>query len=424
MRHSYSLLPRFIALVAVLVGGCLCLRTNAGTVSCGVLQRQLDRLYFPRGEESLVLPGAAFTLICGNDTITAGYIEWSRPGISVSRPLLPELVRDSCAGATVLISTPDIDSTSAINLQIDPRLPWNYALVTTDSTADSLGEWQHTGAGNPVQMVGDEGDGSDGRADGEVTLQSSGRDYGRRDMTIPAPYIAALVPNLGKRMNSQGFLTTSAYYRFGDIHLPYVLPESELRRQDRFDRGDSADVRLYPYDPERGRGLIANMPDRPQIIRLSYLHPGLEAAARFFADVFARDRIKVEVVAMDTTADVMVAWLPFLVSDPSAGLQQLYGLMSRTETAQPAQKEALLLIEQYLRLARNATSTDARDYYLNLVDRSFKEDLGAFPLFRPFERIAPSARLRNVRADVDGRLVVSELILLSYPPANTPGSDE
>ncbi len=424
MRNSRTLLRSRIAILTMVVIGSLRLPADAGTVACGVLQRQLDRFYFSLGEESLVLPGAAFTLVCTDDTIAMGTIEWSRPGISVSYPMLGGVEVDSCSEERVLINIPDIDSISAIKLYIDSRLPQGLAATTATSTGETPGTKDTTRSGNPVRLSDDRGTGPSGPIDGEIDFESGRAAGGRRDITVAAPYIAALVPNPGKHINSQGFLTTSAYYRFGDMHLPYLLPESESQRQDHFDKGDSSDVRLYPYAPDRGRGLMGNMADRPQSIRLSYLHPGLEAAARFFADVFARDRIKVEVTAMDTTADVMIAWLPLLASDPAAGPQTLYNLMTRTEALEPAQQEALSLIQQYLQLARNSSSTDARDYYLNLVDRSFKEDLGAFPLFRPLERIVPSDRLRNVRTDVDGRLVISELILLSYPPKSVPGGDE
>lgn len=100
----------------------LCSSPCAQQIETEILQIKMNRVYFPCGEEAGLYNGAPYQIICDEDTVNYGIIEFAGPGMAYSRPQsgLDELVNIERCRA--LLGTLGIDSSAVITLGTDISL--------------------------------------------------------------------------------------------------------------------------------------------------------------------------------------------------------------------------------------------------------------------------------------------------------------
>jgi len=393
---------------------------TAGELTCRILQFQHNRFYFNVGEDKNIFRGNRFVVYYGADSLLSGLIDQSFLGISYSEPLRVSPAQPDFDSLTVTMETADIDSTSTIllgSLNIDP-----VSLLTGDSVPV-----HRTDAGNPIDIAiwRDSYQVIDhfeyGQSDGVFSLSRLPWINTKvQSYSTPAPFIAAIVPNLSSQLNRDGYLTTSLYYRFGPSSLGHLFDGEQPELFNSFYLDDSTAVRAYPYDRARGRQLLETM-GRPTTIRVSYLNRCLEPLADYFADILSRDKVHIEIEYGNPDADVLLELLPFRGNESVATLTYLRDQLKQMKSPSKAQAEALAILSNYVDAARDTDSLRTRRYYSDLADRSFKRDLGVYPLFRPKLFFISRDRLRDFSFAPNGlpRLDNIDIVDLPVRPGGT-----
>jgi len=390
---------------------------RAGEYKSDILQYKLERVYFSAGEEVNIFTGCHFAIVCGNDTVYQNQIEASYPGISYSVITDNKFENQSFNECVALIETADLDSGAVINIGLrDMDTTVAGMLFNTDSTT----------AGNPVNMIFNPAYENiaarfeSGQLDILLSYDSSGF-YHResKPLTAPAPYFAALIPNLAKTSTTDGMLATSLYYRYSSFYLPFIFDGDRAAPVYSFYKADGTGHRAYPYDIDKGAQLFKNIDSPPQQITLSVISRNLQKTANFFADMLARDRVPVNIVDDDTDADFFIVFVPFNADSPLVSLGYIQNILSGQESSNSSQKENLTIIGNYLEAASKTTDTAVQLHYFRLADQSLKHDLGVFPLFRPGLYMTASKRVKNCVFDASGRPVITNLIKLILPTDKT-----
>lgn len=88
-------------------------------VESQIIQVSLNRLYFDSGSENGIFTGTPFSILCGEDDLISGIIDYSGPGISYSRPIAnidEGLFTDSCFAR---LTTAVVDTGAIITLGTD-----------------------------------------------------------------------------------------------------------------------------------------------------------------------------------------------------------------------------------------------------------------------------------------------------------------
>ncbi|UCG61739.1 MAG: hypothetical protein JSV52_00165 [Candidatus Zixiibacteriota bacterium] len=423
-RFKYHLL----ILAAVVVSASVA-SVSAESLKCEILQYKLGRLYFDAGEEKYIYPGCGVVLTQNNDTLYTGQIEYSYPGISVSRPTSGLADTLGFAELTAVIEPAAVDSSSRIKLG-------SYGLVSEQIVRDLPGtinayrDSGNTGLGLAYTDIGNEisissspappgaiWDYHTGQFDGFFSASMPPPPIASPDRVIssPAPFIAVLVPNLSKKFNEEGLITTSLYYRFSVPKLWSTFFQGAAPApMNRLYLSDRHTARSYPYDPDKGQLLLKKYRDRPRKLSIGLLSPRLKEVGDFFADILSREKIKVEVNGRQHK-DILLAFCPVDLSRPAMSLRYVYNLIPAMNPESDEIKEILEILNNQVSAAENATDDDTRLYYCQLADRTLQSDLGVFPLFRPTIYFVAEKNLKNARFDESGYLDFSALTKLILP---------
>ena len=389
----------------------------AGEHRCDILQYKLDRFYFSAGEEASIFAGSRFVIVCGSDTLFEGGIDASYPGVCYSAVSERNFDADSFDDCAAVIATADIDSGAVINIGLGDIDRLETEIIFPDSFANLV---------NPIKLTFDPaGDNiaasfETGRLDMFVSYDSSHftvRDANSR--SAPAPFFAALVPNPAKAVTAGGMLATSLYYRFSSFYLPFMFDGDRAEPVYSFFKADGTGLRAYPYDTEKGARLFKNIDSPPSTLTLSIGSRSLRKTADFFADILARDRVRVNIVEHDPDADFFIVFVPLETDSVLTGLKFIHRLLSRTEITDRSFNENLTIIGDYLEAAAKATDTAVCFHYCRLADRSLKNDLGVFPLFRPRLFLTSAKRITDCGFDPVGRPLTSGLHKLLRPNNRT-----
>jgi hypothetical protein len=377
-----------------------------GPVSCEILQYKQGRLYFSAGEEALVYPHAPYAVWSPKeqDTLLTGTIEHSWVGISASFPI------DTAAAGTlgdsllVLIEPAAIDSISIITIGTDIR---GLRLFSEDSSGTRLAVRSYD------RRAAMDQDFQTGVLDGFVSFEIPKAVSDRQTVTEhPLPFVATLIPNVGRAGNSQGHLTTSLYYRFDHDRSPlyfdgHTSPQMCLRLplETSTDGVDHlSKTRPYPLDPERGRRLIDNLSHRPERIRLYAGSPYLDRLAHYFGDILARDRFAVEITGNKAEADLYLEFVPISSRIPPVTTYWLQHQLVLDSVPGGLANESLRIGAGLSELIE--TAQQEQDYYgyLDRMSRILVTDMGVFPLFRPTLYFSAGQTLQGARFDADGFL--------------------
>lgn|GEM_PF-1056257 len=400
---------------------------EAGERRCEILQYKLDRLYFSAGEEADIFSHSSYKVVSGSDTLYRGQIDQSFAGVSYSDSTGGFFETVDLTSCYALVETAESDSLAVIGLHFQNMdndeirfiLPDN--ILPEKNRSDTL--ITENGRRLLISKLNDDNVASSYQAAGDFDIHIA---YDSLYITMSeavtfsasAPYLAVLVPNLSKKSSSGGVLTTSLYYNFSAFLLPHLFDgDRPLPAYSLFAAGGSG-RRPYVYDPEKGRELYRGFHDRPDKLSLYYSAPSLRKVANYFADIMAREKIKVNISDSDNDADLILTYLPTDNQTPQRSLRYLYELLNKTEAADASRKETLTIIGNYLEAADAADRTETVLNYCTLADRSFIHDLGIFPLFRPTLYVTFEKYLVNCRFDASGRLDVYNITKLKLPSEN------
>ncbi|MFZ5979416.1 MAG: hypothetical protein ACOYVF_02185 [Candidatus Zixiibacteriota bacterium] len=390
---------------------------RAGEHQSEILQYKIDRFYFSSGVEENIFTGSRFVVIQNDDTLYQGKIEASYPGVSYSEITERNFEKDLLDNFIVFIETADSDSGAVIHIGLNVIDSLLARLIFND-TASSLT--------NPVNLI------YNPALDKLATLLETGRldmliSYDSSlfpiressSLSAPAPYFAALVPNLGRNVTTGGMLATSLYYRYSSFYLPFMFEGDRVEPVYSFFRSDGFGHRTYPFDPDKGAKLFKNNIISPAVLTLGVNSPSLRKSADFFADILARDRVQVKIVEHDTDADFFIMFVPLETVSPQYSLSYIYRFLTGQVITDDAVKENLTIIGDYLESAAKAADTAACYHYCRLADRNLKNDLGVFPLFRPTLFLTASHRLKNCAFDAAGHIKTATIDKLILPTDRT-----
>ncbi|MBD3256884.1 hypothetical protein GF377_00530 [candidate division GN15 bacterium] len=386
------------------------------TIETTVLQYAHGRLYFPVGEESLVYPQASLSLIVDTTEVLTSRIEHSWLGMSASYPLTGLLDTLDPAVLWAEIQAADVDSLSPTIIGTD-IIGLEDLLRQSDLSRAMIREYAYRPA--MIDAL------NDGTLDAVLSFKSLREPPGGYTRSSPAPFIAALIPHVGRDCNAGGQLTTSLYYRFDEAKLPLVFTGEDARTQYGFHvherEGQRTSLtRWYPFDPARGRALFANVSKPQNRVSIYYGNESLERPAYFFADILSRDRCRISLTRDRREADVYVEFLPVSQNIPSVTMYALHHRFVVDSVAGKLPNESVRQMAAYFRFVENPPSED--EYYRNLEAAELVaiDDLGAFPLFRPALHLAAHKHLREVRFDPSGNLDLSAMYRVVLPGHRLP----
>jgi hypothetical protein len=406
-------LMRFITAVCVTVlmmAGTATL--SAEPVRTPIASYRLDRLYFDLGEESQIYRHAPFTVLNGSDTAYSGLIAHAWDGVAVSEPTGGIFDTLDWRDWEAVIETAECDSGSTIVVGTD--------IEDLTLLADSMNSGRVE-----LEVIRHHEDLVDDFHLGVLDAIISFRDISPKPEDIvtiahPLPYVVALVPNIGRECNYQGQLTTSLYYRFDTDHLEISFDGDRVQMarnfQSRAASDDEGPLRLYPYDPERGRGLFEAMLNRPERLSIYSGSSSLDGVAHYFADLISRDRCKVDLIDNQYNADLRVEYLPLSQSLPSVTVYALYYHLITDSLANTLASEQVRRIAAELQYVESPELPAVYYRHLNNAGRIMMEDLGVFPLFRPTIFFHHHKYVQNVAFSRDGQIDLSGAILVHMPP--------
>jgi len=403
------------------------LTVTAADMEIDILQYKLGRLYFGAGPEQNVFTGCPFVLFHGQDTVYAGVIEYSYPGVSISRPTFGFTDTLALDQHRAIIMTAVADSVSPVTVGcygVHPfELVRSHAGVDSQQTVETGVEVDTTENGNPVIFSCNEPytlawDYESGQYDGffSASMFPESMRINAHMTSSEAPFIAVLVPNLSVEANKDGFITTSLYYRYSVDHLWPTFFQSEVPQTiNRLYLTDGAGSRSFPYDADKGQQLMSKGKNHPTKLKIGVLNPRLESLAEYFADILARQRIRVEVKKYDIEADLLLTFVMVDWEDPTASLQDVYSMLAAGDPKDKSVKETLAIVGNYIQSARQADDVSTLFHYCRLADRTMQHELGVFPLYRPTIYFLAGKHLKNARFDRSGYLDLDALTRIMLP---------
>lgn len=393
-------------------------------VECEILQFKLDRFYFAAGTELDVFEGNSFEIMLNDSLVYEGLIESAILGVCFSQPTGLTFDTTFFGSCHALLDLPDIDSITPIELSFLNMNPANIlpqSLEGDDSALDVVSDSvQRSLYGNQIvsQRI-EENDlyyiSSKPHGLFSFTPASPTLHQGGTRLSTPAPFFAALIPNLSSTANQGGLLTTSLYYRFSDSNLGRIFSGDSTESFHCGFPSDSGCPRPYPYHPPTGRALLSNYDQRPTSIRMGVADPALKKLADYFADVLSRDRIRVQFVANPNEADLWLGFISISYSEPESSLREMMEIATGDRRAMRQMSESIDLVAQRIASASGSESSQASYYFCELADRAMKEDLGIFTLFRPRLYLSTDRMLKDASFDSTGYFHPEELMLLTLP---------
>jgi hypothetical protein len=399
---------------------------NCDEIRCDILQHKLDRLYFSCGEEYYIFPGYSYTVILGEDAIYNGQIEKSLPGISYSYPSNQFSDTIDYSTCRVIIETATIDSASEITLGIleftIDKKDKDYAVssIALDLIPDSSSH------GNKINLIEYESeweilpDFVSGKIDGIVSY----RDFGSINPEVaqfghPAPFFAAIMPNINREINSGGLLTNSIYYRFSTDDKYLIYSGHHIEPVNCLCGIMNACPRKYPYNPGKGKKLLTYLNKKPDQITLSYLDASLQELTAYFSDILNRDRIRAVTVLNQDDADICLGYVPYVSDDPTVCLKYILEFIKNKETESVSYSKTIDLMKGFLDLAEKSDTQSGQEHYCRLIEEVLLSEIGLFPLYRPFIYMAMTDNLTGYYFDKDGRLDLSNITRIKHPVHET-----
>jgi hypothetical protein len=402
--------------VIVALGISAALAVNAAEWRTQSFELRRDRLYFPAGEEALIFANSPFSILRNNDTVFTGLIEHSWEGVSASGLMHGCLDTLPLTNLEVVIAQAETDSTQTITVGAD----LSELALRSNALDNSRVSWKTYKNGAALRE-----DFAAGLLDAIVMLSDlDPRPADGTTLSSPCPFIAVMVPQVGREFNYHGELTTSLYYRFDNSRIALCFRGDEVDRVNRLTQsptGNPALPRWYDFDPARGKKLFDRMSRRPSRVRLYSGHTVLDGLTRYFADILSRDRCVVELTSDRSLADMSVEFIPYSETSPLTAIDTLVHRMTGDAVGGSAPAEYLQRINQELSRLETAPLLEDSSRCFETVSRIMAEDLGVFPLFRPTVFVHAHKRLRNTALNPSGLVDFSKAMKVRIPETPTGG---
>ena len=418
-----------ISLLLILSFSANCL---AASIQAKILQIKMNRIYFNAGEEDNILANCAYSICLNNDTLFGGLIEASYSGVSYSYPdsnISNLLLKDSCYAK---IQPADVDSLSPINIGILRSIPYgdpsNFPGIMSAVSNSDISNFGSTRYGNNLHTylydskIEMQIDFESGILDAYISI--SGESIRKRKFSMinsPAPFFAALIPDISKQINIKGLMTTSMYYRFNEERISALFGGDDASPLFcLFPRIDTC-MRMFEFNPEKGRSLLGYFDKKPKKLVIGYQNESLAKPAQYFADILSRDKIKVKLTDRFAEADVYLSYVPFQTKKPDTSFYSLMNILKLDSSENNSIESALAEIELHLARQNRTSDLNSRIYYLNLAQRIMMEDICVFPLFRPTLFFVAGENLKGYSFDIDGLLQVENLRKIVRPKISPDG---
>jgi len=396
---------KFRLITLTIIALIFCGSLSAGQVESVILQNKLNRLYFSVGTETMVFPEASFVVICGADTLAHGYIEFTAPGIAVSKPdsLFASIdLSDSCQ---TLVETAELDTTSTIRIGIiDQTENLCVRLVCSNDTTRAF-ECIPYPSKIDLAVAFDTGAVDLALALDNIPITRKSRRY-----ESAAPLLAAMIPNPAAEINKHALLTTSLYYRYSSPNSSLfdgLTPTIEYCLYPR----DQVCRREYIYNPESGRKLAARLKVGDYPITLAYSDPSLEKCALFFGDILSRDRLPVVFARTEPSADLELNYYDFDPERPTAGLKEIIEYLSQMTGNK---NETIISAANNIAEADRADSSRCQ-HYCDLASSRLIQEIGVFPLFRINYLVLAQSNIDNIKFASGGALLIDSLVKIQMP---------
>ncbi len=398
-----------------------------------ILQIKMNRIYFGSGEEENIFSDCSFFVIKSDDTLFQGFIEKSYSGVSYSYQIDSVANKVNIDSCQAYLLPAEIDSLIPINIGILKSIPYGSSsnfpgLTSVTSTNDSLnsglskyGNILHTNLyDSEIEMLLDfEAGLIDAFISYKRELPSHKNQKYANIIHAPAPFYAALIPNISEAVNNKGFLTTSLYYRFNDQRLSTIFYGDNAVSYNCLFPAENSCRRLYSFDPDNGRNLLKYIDKIPKKLFMSIDNNSLEKLGLYFADILSRDKIRLKFIEDNSKADIYLHFIPLSEDNKDSGLTYILNLLKADSTDNKKINSTISEITKYIELANNANTDESQQYYLNLAQRALSEDIGVFPLLRPSLFFTSGNNLKGCAFDNNGHLDLSNLrkVVLPSRPA-------
>lgn len=404
----------------------------------GILQQKMDRIYFDTGEEALVFAGSPFTVYCGKDSLFSGMIEISFQGVSISAPLSGTPGLSPNDGCYARLETAEIDSRQTMSIgttisYADPvQMSSTVPLRADDSLNPDLEQYFYVDGFDfavpdslivalkrypsdlPMQM-----DFAAGRIDAFLCHQppvDASPDV--HVSSSPAPVVATLLPNISRKVNRQGLLTTALYYRYDPTQVGSYFNGADIVPMGHFLPTMSFHSRLFPFDPEAGKKLLKDQLPKPRTLRL-YASPELKRLAAYFADLLARQQCRTEITNDRSSCDLYLEWVRLDRSNVGAVLMRLSNLLARDTVGSESAAEQIRTVQNQLARAIAETEPSLHWDLLREAERMLIEEIGCFPLFRPSWSLVAHRSLVGPAFTEDGLLDLPHMRKIKLPQGET-----
>jgi len=418
-----------IALILIIL---ICTHGALGKeVEGSVLQYKLNRLYFSSGLEDFIYPDCKFVVYRGRVVLSYGLIEFSQPGVSVSYPLDHPFEGKNLERLKVLIDAVDVDTLAPIQIGAAEfkSLPTSTDFPTRDFpplhviyTLHPVSNMFMTNSGSQLNFMLYESlfemalDFSGGGLDGFFSYgKPRSPAEGAASISTPANYYAALIPNISRDFNHGGMLTTALYYRFDPDKSYVYFTGDSVTPQTQLYACDSTGRRAYDHNPEDGRRLIQSVRNRPDHLALAVFDSQLQQTGAYFADILSRDKVRTRLTSDWYEGDLYLCFVPLDPNNALRSLKYIYDITSSDTIPDRQINQTIAIIGKYIESAENAASEQIRNYYIGKIDRSFKEDIGVFPLYRPTIYFVANHNLQGYMFDPDGYMDLKMLSKIMRP---------
>ncbi len=338
-----------------------------------ILQIKENRLYFDRGTESMIFPGADFLIGLTECLVFGGEIEYSLPGISISYSFDSPPMTELDGFEIIHINRAVRDSINPINIQFASGI---------------FDRFRQTGLfSNPqVRIIEPSGDpaGNQGAIDGIIGFKPyESNEPGSRIDSLTAPFYFTMIPNLKKDINSGGTLTTALYYHHNVYKAGLIFDGQGLDSCNRHYAPYDSTNRIYEYGTVNGGKLFRSLKRPGQEITIFSKYPILENYARYFATFINRYGCNGELTEDSADAGLWIYPIPIIPDSATGSMRTILDILGSFGTDKKEFREKLKLLSQYLSFAETAETEEKAQRYLKLADDLLQTELGVFPLFRP-----------------------------------------
>jgi hypothetical protein len=240
---------------------------------------------------------------------------------------------------------------------------------------------------------------------------------------IPAPFIAAIWPNVSSKVNRDALLTTSMIYRYDSDNPQRYFQGEGINHLASLEHlpGRFFSHNFYPYDPKKGADLARLVRKKSKSANLLVLNPELSTLAEYFADVLSRDRLRTRIVKNVAGADAVIGMVPFYFDDPLLTMAILIEKLAQMPDAPRKAREQIELAAENITSARKERDDQKIEYFANLARHRLIEDLGSFHLFRPSLFFIAPQHIQGMSFDGNGRIDLRGLFRLVSPDKTEAG---